>query len=592
VQELAGTIVPGDVLYFRIPGLEVGQTLYVYVENTSGNLDPIVGLLAGDQDPLTWEKEYGATIQRALAEGSDPLLALEEAADSQFLVWDDDSGEGLAATFALPVQADGEYLLGVAGSLSALGHSTFGDYRLLVGLDAPEVASGEATDTGAKIAILDQGASPPGVAVEEIAGTLTEEAPNQYLELRDLRPGDTLYAYVEATSGALRPALSLLNYADKPVRIANMAGQSTSGALEYLLDELGRGYALEIAGCCEGASAGDYRLLVGVNAPEVLSGEAMPSGRPIIKEPIPVQIGTKLQQIVEVDEQNEFFTVVASMQMQWTDPALAFNPDDCDCVVKTYTQNNFDDFLADTGGRWPEFTLFNQQGNRWTQNRLAVIHQGGRATYFERFSTNLQVDFDFRRYPFDEQEFAIRVDALYPAQLFYFTDLEGYSEIGAEHGEDEFDIGEFETEVTSEQASTLFSTSRFTFRFGGPRHLDYYILQIFLPILLITAVSWVTFFLRDYTRRIEVASANLLLFIAFSFSLADNYPRLGYVTLLDAVMVWVFVANALVVIYNVWLRRMEMNDQAELANRIDSYLDWIYPLSYVVGTAVLYFLFF
>jgi hypothetical protein len=223
---------------------------------------------------------------------------------------------------------------------------------------------------------------------------------------------------------------------------------------------------------------------------------------------------------------------------------------------------------------------------------LAVIHQDGRATYFERFSTDLQVDFDFRRYPFDAQEFAVRVDAIYPESYYYFTDLEGYSEIGAEHGEDEFNIGEFETEVTSEQASTLFSTSRFTFSFGGPRHLDYYILQIFLPILLISAVSWVTFFLRDYTRRIEVASANLLLFIAFSFSLADNYPRLGYVTLLDAVMVGIFVSNALVVIYNVWLRRMEMNGQAEAANRIDNYLDWIYPLVYIVGAIGLYVWFF
>ena len=124
------------------------------------------------------------------------------------------------------------------------------------------------------------------------------------------------------------------------------------------------------------------------------------------------------------------------------------------------------------------------------------------------------------------------------------------------------------------------------------RNLNYYLLQIFVPILLIAAVSWITFFLRDYGRRIEVASANLLLFIAFSFTLSDNYPRLGYATLLDAVMVIMFVVNALVVVYNVWLRRLEMRGQGELAERIDNYLDWFYPLSYVVAAVALYLVFF
>jgi hypothetical protein len=61
--------------------------------------------------------------------------------------------------------------------------------------------------------------------------------------------------------------------------------------------------------------------------------------------------------------------------------------------------------------------------------------------------------------------------------------------------------------------------------------------------------------------------------------LADNYPRLGYITFLDAIMLVMFVTNALVVVYNVWLKRIEMNDQAVLANRVVSVLDWVYPIA-------------
>jgi hypothetical protein len=97
------------------------------------------------------------------------------------------------------------------------------------------------------------------------------------LELHEVREGDTFSVFVEATSGDLRPALVLLNYADKPVRSANLTGKETSASLEYTVADRGRGYAIKIVGCCgERGSTGDYRLLVGVNAPDVLEGEADP----------------------------------------------------------------------------------------------------------------------------------------------------------------------------------------------------------------------------------------------------------------------------------------------------------------------------
>ena len=91
---------------------------------------------------------------------------------------------------------------------------------------------------------------------------------------------------------------------------------------------------------------------------------------------------------------------------------------------------------------------------------------------------------------------------------------------------------------------------------------------------------------------IEVASANLLLFIAFSWSLADNYPRLGYLTFLDVVMAIMFVVNALVVAYNVWLKRMEMQGHGDKADNIDRVMDWVYPATYIVLVVIVVYLFF
>jgi hypothetical protein len=594
VQELTGKIEQGKLRFYLLPDLKQGQTLYVHVSGTSGNLDPLVGLVDTTYDVATLRKDYNAELERIVSQGLDPILAAEEIRDQLLLVWDDDSGGGLTAAFEFPVPQDGEYRLLVGGSLSYQGDQTFGGYRVLLGLDAPQVLTGEAEPTQAVIAVPDVESTQPVVGVEELTGTLGEARKSTVVNLRDFEQGDTLYAYLEASSGDLKPGLVLRNFARKPIRTANLDGEQTWTGLEYTFPETGENYQLEILSSSgeEPATSGDYRLLVGLNTPGVLSGLAPATGDPVVEQPVEVKIGVKLQQIIGVNQAEENFNVVASMQMQWRDPRLAYNPDDCDCWVKLYTEKEFDRFLADVQGRWPDFTIANQQGNRWTQNRLVVLLPDGSGTYFERFTTNMQLDFDFRQYPFDTQEFIIRVDLLLPEDYYVFSDLEGFSEISTEHGEDEFIITDFDTSVTSVQGSTQAITSRFTFSFEAPRHLDYYILQVFLPIVLIIGVSWVTFFLKDYTRRIEVAAGNLLLFIAFSFSLAEDYPRLGYLTLLDVIMATTFFVNVLVVIYNVWLKRMEMNGQEKQADQIDSYMDWIYPLAYLVPLGIAVVLFF
>jgi hypothetical protein len=113
-----------------------------------------------------------------------------------------------------------------------------------------------------------------------------------------------------------------------------------------------------------------------------------------------------------------------------------------------------------------------------------------------------------------------------------------------------------------------------------------------VPISLLILVSWFTFLLKDYKHRIEVTSANLLVFIAFSFSIAGNYPRLGYLTFLDAIMAVMFIMSALVVIYNVSMKRLELSGSHPLIERIDNILDWVYPLLFVAALGVLVLLFF
>jgi hypothetical protein len=593
VQELTGALAPNQIDVYRITGLKKGQTLDVLMENKSGNLDPILSILSGNSNISTTLASYKQALADLVATSANPLIDLPALRDKYTLAWDDDSGPGYDAALKFIVPDDGDYFLLANGSLSTLGRSTFGNYRLLLGIDVQGVLDGTAQPTSAVIAIQDQSVLATHL-VQEYTSTLSQDKSSVIIKLHDFNPGDTLYAYLQATSGNLTPTLMLRDYGDKPVSVSNLTGQATTASFQYTFPSAGSNYSLDIiAGTLNGQlTSGDFMLEVGVNAPEVLKGQGQSDTESLLKLAIPVQVGLKLQQIVNIDQPNEIMNDVGTLRLDWTDPALAFNPESCNCTSKVYTENDFNAFLSDVNGKWPDFTFFNQQGNRWILNRIIQVESNGHVNYLERFSTNFQLDFDWTAYPFDRQDFNIKVDMLFPDSQYVFVPLENFSEIDPLNGEDEFILTTFDTQISTETSSRLVPTSRFTFHFSAPRHLSYYMFRFLVPILLIIVVSYITFFLKDYTRRIEIATGNLLLFIAFSFSLGDNYPRMGYLTFMDAIMAITFIINTLVVVLNVYFKWLEQKDQREKADRLEAPFNYIYPIAYLLsfGVAVLIFL--
>jgi len=328
-----------------------------------------------------------------------------------------------------------------------------------------------------------------------------------------------------------------------------------------------------------------------IDAPEVLQGKARPWGRSIVREPIEVRTAIQLDQITGIDQKAQNFSVVGNLFMEWIDPSFAFSPDDCKCGKKIFEPPQFDQLVKEKGLLWPRFVFYNQQGKRFSQEAVFHVFPNGEVKYFERFDVTLQApDFNFVKIPFDPQKFFIRIVCLEPQELYVYTIDKELTKVGQKLGEEEWYITKLEAQVSSLEFDEF--KAMYSFHFVAKRHLSYFVFRIILPLLLIVMVSWVTFFLGDYAKRIDVSGANLLIFVAFNFTIATDLPRLGYLTFLDTFLIFGFAITALTVVYNVILKRFETHGKKASAQRIDKYFVWCYPAFYGGGLFAAYLYFF
>ena len=256
-----------------------------------------------------------------------------------------------------------------------------------------------------------------------------------------------------------------------------------------------------------------------------------------------------------------------------------------------YKAENLVKILSERKLTWPAHSFNNLQGRIAYQNRLAVVDPQGNVTYVARFTATFQApDFDFKQFPFDEQHFHVKLDSIVPAYLIQFTPITESSGLGDSLGEEEWVLDNVKTEITSHDTFGV-AAPRLVLSFQGKRHLVYYIVRILIPVFIIILVSWFTFFLKDYGKRIDLASGNLLLFIAFNFTIANDLPRLGYVTLMDTFMMATFGITGFVVLLNVWLKRMQRHGREKYLEKLDGVGVWLYPLLYVGGGGLMFVLF-
>ena len=274
------------------------------------------------------------------------------------------------------------------------------------------------------------------------------------------------------------------------------------------------------------------------------------------------RVGVWIDQIKFVNQKAENFGVVGTLRLEWQDPALAFDAAEYGRDFRFFEPEDFETFASENALFYPGFVIQNQQERRFRQSARFIVSSTGQAYYVESFTTVLQAPhFNFVSFPFDTQEFFVHVVSTYPTSHVKYVPLTSHSGIGKKLGEEEWTFTENWTKISTHEGITGLPSSRFTLGLRAQRHLDYYVIRIFTPLAIFVAVSWAAFFLQEYRRRIDIAGANLLIFVAFNFAISGDLPRLGYMTFLDFILVAMFVINGVIIVFNVGLRRLRVNDR-------------------------------
>lgn len=307
-------------------------------------------------------------------------------------------------------------------------------------------------------------------------------------------------------------------------------------------------------------------------------------------EPLRVSLGVTVDQITFVDQKSENFGAVLTIRMTWKDPALAFEAGVDTKHAKVMSPAEFVELARSLGTIVPAFVVQNQQAKRWIQHDVVVIFPDGETSYFEKSSTTLQAPyFNFVRYPFDTQKFFVEIVSVLPTNIVQYVADNERSGLGDLLGEEEWILENDRTLLFTTEGITGLESSMIALAFEGRRHILYYAIRIFLPMLVLIAVSWAVFFLDEYRKRIEIAGANLLVFVAFNWAISADLPRLGYLTFLDFILQWMFVVTGAIIVFSVILSRLKATGRGELARKLDIYaVKWVYPLGYaaIVGFAV------
>ncbi|KAL1272675.1 hypothetical protein QQF64_028537 [Cirrhinus molitorella] len=220
--------------------------------------------------------------------------------------------------------------------------------------------------------------------------------------------------------------------------------------------------------------------------------------------PVAVGMSIDVASIDMVSEVNMDYTLTMYFQQYWRDKRLAYSGIPLNLTL--------DNRVADQ--LWVPDTYFLNDKKSFVhgvtvKNRMIRLHPDGTVLYGLRITTTAACMMDLRRYPLDEQNCTLEIES-----YGYTTDdIEFYWKGGenAVTGVSRIELPQFSiVDYKLVSRNVVFSTGaypRLSLSFKLKRNIGYFILQTYMPSILITILSWVSFWINYDASAARVALA-------------------------------------------------------------------------------------
>ncbi|XP_061547151.1 gamma-aminobutyric acid receptor subunit beta-3-like isoform X2 [Phycodurus eques] len=246
----------------------------------------------------------------------------------------------------------------------------------------------------------------------------------------------------------------------------------------------------------------------------------------------PVAVGMSID-VASID-------MVSEVNMYWRDKRLAY--------LGIPLNLTLDNRVADQ--LWVPDTYFLNDKKSFVhgvtvKNRMIRLHPDGTVLYGLRITTTAACMMDLRRYPLDEQNCTLEIES-----YGYTTDdIEFYWKGGesAVTGVTRIELPQFSiVDYKLVSRNVVFSTGaypRLSLSFKLKRNIGYFILQTYMPSILITILSWVSFWINydASAARVALGITTVLTMTTINTHLRETLPKIPYVKAIDMYLMGCFV---------------------------------------------------
>ena len=302
--------------------------------------------------------------------------------------------------------------------------------------------------------------------------------------------------------------------------------------------------------------------------------------------PTQVSVGIWIVDLSSIDSAQQTFTADLAIVLGWKDARLAHTG----TGATHYGLNQI----------WTPRTGIANETSSVVRKlpESAEVEPDGTVVYRQRYVGSFTQALRLQSFPFDRQTFHIELVAVrYRSNEVRFVPDEDWVRNGIKDGAGiapstlpDWTIEKWETKPGSYALTPGLQFSSYAFEFTASRNVEYYILKVILPLVLIVMMSWSVFWTEptNSSTQFSIAVTSMLTLIAYRFAVDTQLPRLAYMTRLDVF----FLINTLLVFFSlievVITTIFDNNHRIARAKTLDRYCRVIVPAIFVMASIIIF----